>query len=77
MSPGPVSIQARPPPSERCRTAARSSRSPSTIRGWAPGERLAAAGWVGSALILGGMLVSEVLGNLTRAKESLPLEVEA
>jgi drug/metabolite transporter (DMT)-like permease len=41
------------------------------------GERLAAAGWVGSALILGGMLVSEVLGNLRRAKEPLPLEVEA
>jgi drug/metabolite transporter (DMT)-like permease len=41
------------------------------------GERLAATGLVGSALILGGMLVSEVLGNLHRAKEPLPLEVEA
>lgn len=38
------------------------------------GERLGVPGWAGSALIFGGMLVSEVAGNLHRAREKLPLE---
>ncbi len=38
------------------------------------GERLGAAGWLGSGLILAGMLLSEVVGNLHRSKERLPLE---
>ncbi len=37
-------------------------------------ERLGLKGWAGSALILAGMLVSEIAGNLKRAKERLLLE---
>jgi drug/metabolite transporter (DMT)-like permease len=38
------------------------------------GEVLGVWGWVGSGLIFSGMLVSEVFGNLRRAKEPLPLD---
>lgn len=38
------------------------------------GERLDLAGWTGSALIFIGMLVSEVVSNLSRATEDLPIE---
>lgn len=37
-------------------------------------ERLGLQGWAGSALILAGMLVSEVAGNLKRGRERVPLE---
>jgi len=39
------------------------------------GEVLGVEGWIGSGFILGGMLLSEVLGNRRRSKEPLPLEV--